>query len=168
MVKQPQSEPDVAWTPDPNVKPTRRFLPDPVKHAIVAAVAQGETKTAVAKRFGTTIRTVFSLCAAVRQLPNNPLDGTWRARFRALPELCVGAIEASVTDREDVHRAAGTAQAHLKGVGIYASDAPVTNVFVSQLQNLPLDWQVDFTTGDSAEQGSETTESTPRQLGEDE
>ena len=135
----------------------RKFGPrltEPQKRAIVAAVALKPINQ-VAADFGVHRNTVANLCKAVRNVPNSPLSTAWRAKFAQLPELAVDAIEASLKDREDVHRAAGTAQTHLKGVGIYASDAPVTNVFVQQLSSLPPDWQAEYVGSGDASEGDE-------------
>ena len=70
------------------------------------------------------------------------LDKSWRKKLTdELPAKSVDAIERSVIDGEDVHRAATTAIAHLKGIGVLAGDtqAASVNVFIASAGSLPVD-----------------------------
>ena len=69
----------------------------------------------------------------------------WRQKLtEQLPAKAVDAIERSVSDDRDVHKAAGTGIALLKGLRILDSDAPTTNVFLTSINALPVDWQSEY------------------------
>lgn len=113
------------------------------RRAIVAEVALGHSQIAVAQQFGVSPNTVGTLVKSVRQSQSSALSTSWRSKLTdALPTHSVDAIERSVLDTGDVHKAATTAIAHLKGIGVLAADQSSTvNVFVNQVVNLPQDWQ---------------------------
>ena len=107
-------------------------LPDKIRLAIVADRMSGRSVADIANAYGVHRNTVSVICNATNDVPER---AEFRERFAELPNLCVDAIIASVSDRKDVHRAAGTAQAHLKGIGVYGQD---TSISITQLvSNLP-------------------------------
>lgn len=128
-----------------NAKHGKR-LTEAQKRAVIAAVASGETRIDVATRFGLNRNTVSDLCKSIEHIDGSDLSTGWRSRLG--DELCadsVNAIKASITDRLDVHKAASTATAHLKGVGVYASEANTqVSVLVQGVAGLPKDWQESY------------------------
>ncbi len=133
-------------------KPSRR-LSEPQKYAIVSAVSLGETQQSVAKRFKVNPNTVCSLVKSVKQIAQSPLSPSWRARLAdEIPRDSVDAIHASVLDREDVHKAATTGIAILKGIGVLASENSSTvNIFMNDVSRLPQDWQKNYFNVDDAQ-----------------
>lgn len=129
---------------------SQRRLSEPEKQSIIAQVALGKSQTQAALDFGVHRNTVWALCQPVKDLPGSPLDKTWRTRMTdELPALAVNAMQASMEDREDVHRAASTGIALLKGIGALASDNATTltvSVFAGSVANLPADWQERYVT----------------------
>lgn len=125
---------------------SQRRLSEAEKQSIVAAVATGKSQTQVAIEFGVHRNTVWALCQPVKEIANSPLNPGWRSKLNeTLPQLSVDAIERSVKDTDDVHKAAGTAIQHLKGIGVLASEnSSQVNVFVQQIQGLPADWQASY------------------------
>jgi len=131
--------------PDARLKHGKR-LTEPQKRAIVAAVAVKGSMQLVAHEFGVHRNTVAQLCKDVRAVPNSGLSYDWRKKLTdELPNQSVAAIEKSITDVEDVHKAASTAIAHLKGIGALQGDAGATvNVFMGSIANLPTDLASDY------------------------
>ena len=116
------------------------------RRLIVAAVLAGERQSVVAKRFGVHHNTVYTLCKSVKGcgIPGEPSD--WRQKLTSeLPAKSVKAIELSLNDTVDVHKAASTALAHLKGIGALNSDSGANvSIFVANVGTLPPDWQTDY------------------------
>ncbi len=133
-------------------KPSKR-LSEAQKYAIVAAVTTGETQQSVAKRFKVNPNTVCTLVKSVKQISQGPLSPTWRTRLaEQIPADSVDAIHASVLDREDVHKAASTGIAILKGIGVLASENSSTvNIFMNDVARLPADWQKEYFNVDDAQ-----------------
>ncbi len=129
----------------PHTKGGPRLTPGQ-RHLIVSAVLAGERQVDVAKRFGVHYNTVSLLCKSVRNTPNSPLNGDWRQRLTGeLPTLSVQAIERSVTDVNDVHKAASTAIAHLKGIGALQGEGNSTiTVMLNSVSSLPADLAQDY------------------------
>ncbi len=93
------------------------------KIEMIAAYAAGMPIGAIAKQYGfhrNTIRPIVHAGTAGIQKSQD-----WRERFNKLPDLCVDAIERSVRDTGDIHKAATTAQTHFKGIGVYGADNQV-------------------------------------------
>lgn len=149
--------------PDNDPKPRRssqRRLSEAEKQSIVAYVAQGHTQQQAAKQFNCHPNTVGTLLKPIKEVPNSPLNTGWRSKLvETLPQLSVDAIERSIKDDQDVHKAATTALSHLKGIGALAQEgATNVNVFIQQVANLPQDWQREYFTIE-AENGPDTTTS---------
>lgn len=142
----------VSTTLQPETKPRKRSsqrrLSEPEKRSIIAAVAQGVTQQQVAKDFNCHPNTVNTLVKSVKEVENSPLSTGWRSKLtETLPQLSVDAIEKSLKDDQDVHKAASTALSHLKGIGVLAQDGGSNvNVFIQQVANLPADWQSEYFT----------------------
>jgi transposase-like protein len=98
-------------------------LTEQKKQEMLAAYASGMTINAIAKHYGVHRNTVRPIVQAAKR--GMEVSQDWRERFNKLPDLCVDAVERSVTDTKEVHKAASTAQTHLKGVGIYNQDRNV-------------------------------------------
>ena len=100
-----------------------------------------------AEHFDLSRNTVAGLVKTVRDASNSALSTDWRSRMAELPVLCVDAVKDAVTDRTDVYKAAGIAQAHLKGVGIYNADTQVnvTAMLASAPAGIDLDTAIDVT-----------------------
>lgn len=121
-------------------KPTQRRLTETQKRAMIAAVAQGETKLSVAQRFNCHPNTVSNLCKDVAGLPVRSAKGleAWRNQN---DEASFEAVHASVSDRNDVHKAAGTGLAWLKGVGVLAGDNQINVTVATMVSAIPEDWR---------------------------
>lgn len=156
------------------VKPTtgkpHARISEPHKRAILAAVVSGSTQVDAAKQFGVHPNTVSAIVKSVRAVQNASV-GDWRRKLvDELPAKSVAAIERSVSDQEDVHRAANTALAHLKGIGVLAPDAgsgASVQVFVGQVSGLPAAWQQEYfssttTSSDEASNNEITNAETPQ------
>lgn len=122
-----------------------RFLSDVDRQAIVAEVAKGYSQQEVAQRFNVHRNTVNSLVRAVKK---SAQSGTFtraadwkRELYETMVPQSVEALRLSITDKHDVHKAAGTAMQHLKAVGVVASEASgsTVNIYVNT-QDLPQDW----------------------------
>ncbi len=133
---------------------SQRRLSEPEKREIVAAIASGDSQVAVAQRFNVHINTINRLIVSVRRgVKDSVLSAsTWRSRLTdTLPTHSVDAIERSVKDLADPHKAASTAIAHLKGIGALQSESnQQVNVFFSQINNLPDDVKAGYITADSS------------------
>ncbi len=140
-------------TESPPQRSPQRRLSEPEKQSIIAAVALGQSSRSVAKRFNCHENTVYNLVKAVKKVAKGPLSQGWRARLNEeIPRDSVDAIHASVLDREDVHKAASTAIAVLKGVGVLASENSSTvNIFMNDVARLPADWQKEYFNVDDAQ-----------------
>jgi hypothetical protein len=125
-------------TPPPD---TQRRLTETEKRSIVAAVAQGETKQSVAKRFGCHPNTVSNLCKDVAGLPTKGISSQLEAWRSKNDEGSYEAIHASVSDREDVHRAANTGLQWLKGVGVLQGDSQVNITVQAMIAAVPPEWR---------------------------
>lgn len=126
------------------------------RRAIVAEVATGRRQKDVAQQFGVHPHTVQSLVQSVREIPNNPLNSGWRQELyeKIVPES-VSAIRRSVNDTNDIHKAAGTAMAHLKAVGVVKEDSAVQVNIFTNVQDLPADWRDKFITIESTDTPTE-------------
>lgn len=134
MSTQPHSEP---------TSNSRRYLTDAQRQAIVAEVAAGNTQAAVAQRFKVHVNTVNTIIRAVRK---SAKEGTFRGQswknklYETMVPNSVNAIERSINDLDDIHKAAGTAMAHLKAVGVVRDESSVTVNIFANTQDLPRDW----------------------------
>jgi hypothetical protein len=86
---------------------------------------------------------------SVREAPevrNSPaLALNWREKLtRDLPAKAVDTLELSISDRGDVHKAAGSALQLLKGIGALSGDGTTVNFIQNNLGALPPDWQDAF------------------------
>lgn len=118
-------------------------LPESTRRAIVAAVAANGSIINTAKEFGVHRNTVASLVKSVRHVAGSPLDKSWRAKlYEQMPAASVAALERSINDTVDIHKAAATGVAHLKGIGVLNADTQQlgsVNVFLTQINALPAD-----------------------------
>ncbi len=139
----------------PTRRNTQRRLSEVEKREIIAAIASGHTQITVATRFGCHINTVNALVQSVRRgVKDSVLSGSsWRSKLTEdIPRDSVDAIHASVLDREDVHKAATTGIAILKGIGVLASENSSTvNIFMNDVSRLPQDWQKNYFNVDDAQ-----------------
>lgn len=120
---------------------SQRRLTDAERHAIVAMWSKDGSITRVANHFNVHRNTVSDLVKQVRSVQNSGSPSDWRKKLTdELPNQSVAAIERSIQDTEDVHKAASTAIAHLKGIGALQGDSGATvNVFVGSIANMPAD-----------------------------
>ena len=118
------------------------------------------TQQQVAKDFNCHPNTVNTLVKSVKEVENSPLSTGWRAKLtETLPQLSVDAIEKSLKDTEDVHKAASTALSHLKGIGALAQEGSANvNVFIQQVAGLPSDWQQEYFTVDEHTPSGDTSQ----------
>lgn len=124
---------------------TQRRLSEAQKRAIVAAVATGLTQKQVAQRFKVHPNTVSTLCKPVVSVQEGPLSPHWRTTLQnEAPEKAVKAIVRSLDDEIDVHKAASTGIATLKGLGHLANEGGNTTIFMQQINALPADWASQF------------------------
>ena len=131
-------------------------LLDSVKAAITTNVLSGASKTATAQQFGVSRQTVHAVVNRLRieaeeaaKSAGSVLD--WRKRLsETLPGKAVDAIERSVGDTEDVHKAANTGVQVLKGLGHLAGEGNVTNVavIVQAINALPPDIREHYLSND--------------------
>ena len=121
--------------------------------AICAEVASGKTIAQVAQDFGVHRNSISVLVNNVRKQVNSPALATHRATERNLAlkisDDAKLAIHASVQDRDDVHKAAGTGLSWLKGTGELAGDGGVS-VFVAHVSQLPADMRAEYVATDDA------------------
>jgi transposase-like protein len=142
-------------------------LTEAKKQEMLAAYASGMTINAIAKHYGVhrnTVRPIVQTAKSGMQVSQD-----WREKFNRLPELCVDAVERSITDTKDVHKAAGTAQTHLKGVGIYNQDRNV-QIKLEQWFNGPVAQRItaEWTAREEAEalEAASSTSELPQTSGE--
>lgn len=147
---------DTANTPQSRPSNTKRLTPAQ-RTAIVAQVASGQTNIAVAQQFGVHVNSVSRLVSAVRQqVKDTVLDRESRQapQVKALAQVISDdaklAIHASVQDRDDVHKAAGTGLSWLKGTGELAGDNQV-NVFIGALREMPADVRDEYLSIDATD-----------------
>lgn len=148
----PNPEPDPISLKRKQAPSSKRYT-EAQKRAMVGAVMAGESIISVSKRFGMNRTLLGQLVRSVKAVPGSALNADWRKKLNAdLPSQSVDAIERSVTDLNDVHKAAATAVAHLKGIGVFASEATTqVSVLVSGVQNLPADWREAYFTASEPE-----------------
>ncbi len=123
---------------------SRSKLDEPTRRAIAARVAQIGSITQTAKEFHVHINTVSRIWNSVKKVRNEAVDSlaTWRTK---LDTKSFEAVERSVDDTDEVHKAATTGLGWLKGVGVLAGENQSTvNVFVNQVLNLPADWRSEY------------------------
>ena len=121
-------------------KPHHR-LTERQKREAIAWVAQGETKASVAKRLNCHVNTVSRLCTGVEGLPNKRISASLESYREKLDVKSYDAVEASLDDREDVHKAAVTGLTWLKGVGVLQGDNQVNVTVQALIAAVPADWQ---------------------------
>lgn len=123
---------------------TQRRLTDAERHAIVAMWATQGSITHVANHFNVHRNTVSDLVKSVKSVQNAD-SSDWRKKLtEELPTKAVAAIERSLIDETDVHKAAGTALSYFKGTGVMSGDSPAVNVFVGSIANMPADLAGDY------------------------
>ncbi len=120
-------------------------LTEAQKRAIVASVAVKGSMQLVAQEFGVHRNTVAQLVNSVRQnVKVSELSG-WRDKLtNELPAQSVDAIQRSINDLGDPHKAASTALSHLKGIGALQGDQAIVNVMVNAISSLPPDLAGDY------------------------
>lgn len=139
----------------PETRDTQKFgkrLTEEQKRAIVAAVAVNGSIQQVAQQFGVNRNTVAKLVKGVREnVKESAFSSGWRQKLtEELPAKSVRALELSITDTEDVHKAAATGIAHLKGIGVLQNEGATSiNVLINQVNGLPADWQERYVSLDS-------------------
>lgn len=130
--------------PDDSPKKHRSTLDEPTRRAIVARIAQGESITNTAKHFGIHMNTASRIWNSVKRVNNAGLESLEQWRLK-LDQGSFKAIESSVTDTQDVHKAASTGLSWLKGVGVLAGDQGTqVNVFMGSIANMPADLAGDY------------------------
>ena len=124
-------------------------LTEAQRRVAVSEVLNGKPQTHVAKDLGCHPSVIYSLMKSVREAPevrNSPaLALNWREKLtRDLPAKAVDTLELSISDRGDVHKAAGSALQLLKGIGALSGDGTTVNFIQNNLGALPPDWQDAF------------------------
>jgi hypothetical protein len=104
-----------------------------------------------ANHFNLNRNTVSRLINSVREVSNSSLSASWRSKLtETMPQLSVDAMERSITDLNDPHRAANTAIQHLKGIGALQTEGSSTvNVFVANIGQLPANWREEYQLSDA-------------------
>lgn len=108
----------------------------------VAQVLAGATQASVAQAYDVHPNSINRLVKSVMDGAADPAKLDWRKRLsETLPTKAVDAIERSVDDIEDVHKAASTGLSVLKGLGHLAGEGNATNVnvLVATINSLPAD-----------------------------
>ena len=130
-----------------------RYLTSQQRAAIIAEAATGKTQAEIAERFGVHVNSVSRIvCDVRRNVPDTALDRSsakTRELVARISDDAKLAIHASVQDREDVHKAAGTGLSWLKGTGELAGDGGVS-VFVTHVSQLPADMRAEYVSTDDA------------------
>lgn len=129
---------------DPHASPLSRnsyHLTSDERAAIGARLLAGYTKTKIAKELNLARSTVLKVAKRLQVDKSNGAELDIRARLQNLNSVAADAIQASMQDREDVHKAAVTSIQHLKGMGVYASDNNVSANVIVQVAALPEDWR---------------------------
>lgn len=126
-----------------------RYLTEPQRRAVIAAVAQGNSQASVARDFGVHPNTVYALVKSVREAniggENNPLALQAKDKRGAITLESYEAVKRSVSDTKQVHPAANTALAWLKGMGELAGEGSTTiNVTLNLIRSLPADVQQEY------------------------
>jgi transposase-like protein len=125
----------------------RAKLTEAQRKQAVSEVFAGEAIATVARRFGITRQSLSSLTRNVRKAGAVSLaTKNWRQELvDELPQYSVNALKRSICDDDDKHKAAGTAIAHLKGIGVLAGENQANvNVFIQAIAQLPSDWQARY------------------------
>lgn len=115
-----------------------RRLSAKVKTAIVAERAAGAAVQDICQKYGIHRNSVRRLVNDVkRAVPESALAADWRSDLQNIvPDLSVKAIKRSLEDTVDVHKAANTGVASLKGLGIFNPEqAPIS--ILQLVQNMP-------------------------------
>ena len=131
-------------SPPSTRRSTHNRLTELQKRAAIAWVAQGQQKGAIAEKLGCHVNTISRLCAGVAGLPNRRISGSLESFREVIDVKSFSAIEASVDDREDVHRAAITGLSWLKGVGVLQGDNQVNVTVQAMIADIPPDWRDDM------------------------
>ena len=118
------------------------------KATIAAASALGLTQVQIAQQVGVHPNSVKRVQADIRiglsdaaGLAKAPV-GDWRRKLtEQLPKHATDAIEKSLKDDNDVHKAAGTGLALLKGLRVLDSDSVTNNVtvYIESIRSMPAD-----------------------------
>ena len=133
----------------PNQSTFKRLTPHQ-RSAIVAEVASGRTQTDVAKAFGVSSQTVWTLVNAVRKQTDTPAlarsQQNWRDSVVAKSQV---AIDAGLDHDADPYKRATLGTLVMKGVGEWAGDNQVS-VFVTHVSQLPADMRSEYVSSDDA------------------
>lgn len=111
---------------------TQRRLPAKVKTAIVAERVAGASVQDICKKYGVHRNSVRRLVNEVRQaVPESALGpDDWRKELQEdVPRMSVHAIRRSLADEGEIHRAAITALAALRGLRILGGESATVNVY---------------------------------------
>ena len=134
----------------PNSKP-RKFITHHQRSAIVAEAATGTPHTLIAQRFGVHPNSVSRIVSQVRTASQTAHSAALdrpsvqtKAIAQQISDDARQAIHASVLDRDDVHKAAGTGLSWLKGTGELNGDGATVNVFVGAIRELPADLRGEY------------------------
>lgn len=128
-------------------------LDSKTKTAIVAQVIAGATQASVAQAVGVHRNTVNALVRDVMEKAPEAAQLDWRKKLsETIPAKAVSAIERSVEDLEDIHKAAGTGVQVLKGLGHLAGEGNTTNIItvMQQIHALPPDLRACYLSNDDA------------------
>jgi len=142
------------------------------RSAIVAEYASGKTIGQVAQQFGVHRNSVSVMVNNVRKQANSPALATHAVQTKALAQLISDeaklAVQRSVQDLVDVHKAAGTGLSWLKGTGELNGDGTTVNVFVGAIRELPADLRGEYLSIDEdiVDVNATAVESTPQPVDE--
>jgi hypothetical protein len=124
--------------------------------AILAEVGSGKPQRQVAKQFGVSKQTVNALVKEVREAVTvDSLEPV----VSVISRDAKLAIQRSVNDLVDVHKAAATGLSWLKGTGELQPDGGNVNVFSQTVVSLGTNWRQEYVTGEGEviELGSPTS-----------
>jgi transposase-like protein len=132
-------------TPQQPTRKTRPRLDEATRRAIIARVVETDSISGTAKEFGLHTNTVSRLWASVKKVRNTGHEG-WREKLaNELPSQAVDAIELSVKDRIDIHKAAATGMGLLKGLGHLQGEGVSVNI-QQVIGSIPEEWRSEMIT----------------------
>ena len=117
----------------------------------VAQVLAGASQVSVAQAYDVHPNSINRLVKSVMHDAPDPASLDWRKQLaESLPSKSVVAIDRSLDDTEDIHKAANTGLQVLKGLGHLAADSVTNNVTVvmSQINALPPDIRAMYVSND--------------------
>jgi transposase-like protein len=132
----------------PHSAPTRKTRPrldEATRRAIIARVVETESISGTAKEFGLHTNTVSRLWATVKKVRNAGLESLedWRAK---LDGKSYKAVERSLDDPVEPHKAATTGLTWLKGSGVLQGDNQVNVTIQQMIGSIPEEWRAEMIT----------------------